>query len=475
MVDPRVGVADADSQFLQLLDRITARVGRQPGVVVQPVAELSLHPPDQVLHGPLRLGGEDPRHVQLGDWVSELRLEVLGYDLGARRLVHFAVHQLPERQGRVEVCRREIGRRVLQQFPPEVGLRVSQRDIRQHGVALPEGVHLDDDRLGLRREADGLQVGIHVDVGQELAQLGERHPLVLLVGIPAVHRRQLLACDARLQLEDLRGHRVGFPRGDSGQGEVGGDPLHVAGPKRGGVGLQVEVVAHRQLAVHRVDRVLGTVLRVRADGQRNDDRLVVDQHHVRQLLGDRLRRGQGRDAVEFRLERPHTEVRQVLLVHAGGIEVADLLQRRPLGGCAARLGRALEDLRQLRLGPLAEEAHGEDPDAVARNPRSVEPLARGVAIEVLRRGRRGVHLRGREPDRKPEADILGDGRARRGTAGGCCRRTGLVLARCAGGAGRGTGRGQDEDERDEPIAHRRRTHRLGPSPVGGATARRHVA
>ena len=120
-----------------------------------------------------------------------------------------------------------------------------------------------------------------------------------------------------------------------------------------------------------------------------------------------MRRTRGRAAARRGL--------QALDIHAGRVEVADLLRRRALRRRAARPRGLLEQVASWTGPSLHHEVAG-NLQLVGGNLCRIEPAAASVAPEVLPRIGRGVHLRRREAER--EAEVAGSvGRHRRRSVG----------------------------------------------------------
>jgi hypothetical protein len=144
-----------------------------------------------------------------------------------------------------------------------------------------------------------------------------------------------------------------------------------------------------------------------------DHRIACDQLQAGELLRQRGRALQRRDALELGCERLHAQGFEARDVHARRVEVTDLLRRRASLRRAARARCLLQEVAQLAGDRFLHHEIAGDLQLVAGNLRGVEPAAARVAPEVLPRVRRGVHLRRREAEREPKVPGSVGGRWRR--------------------------------------------------------------
>jgi hypothetical protein len=293
----------------------------------------------------------------------------------------------------LELRRERVGRGV-DEVPAHVGLPVGDRDLRQHLVGRLEELRVRDVDLQILRQAEPREVVRPREVGRELGQVGRAHDVVL--------RREVAQLDGAAR----------------GAGEPGLDGHHGLRVLRGLLGRVAEELEHVRHVLDEVgaqlDRLL-VGLRVVLLGRQAQAALPgeADDHRAVLEVGERAEAeeaGQTR-AVELgdeTLEPLHVrhlvDAREVGreglgaqrlargLVHAGGVEVADLLVDR--AGLGAGLLRRLFEYLVQRLAVVLREDVEAAPRGEGRgNLGRLQPAAVGVLVEVVAGRGRLVHAR----------------------------------------------------------------------------------
>ena len=133
------------------------------------------------------------------------------------------------------------------------------------------------------------------------------------------------------------------------------------------------------------------VIRTGRETEQSGDVLQVQ---ARELLGDGGLGGECVDAIEVGLQRFRSEFFDGRLIHAGGVEIADLLFVRRALGIAD--GGLFEDV--LKNGAIAVVDQRQDSPAglVGRNRVLGHPGSAGVLVEVLARIGGQIHVGGAE-------------------------------------------------------------------------------
>ena len=91
----------------------------------------------------------------------------------------------------------------------------------------------------------------------------------------------------------------------------------------------------------------------------------------------------GRNPLQVLLHGRHAVGFDRVLVHVGGVVVANSLRRSSCGGL--RGGRRLDDLPDALLGQLVQLIEGAEAGAIGGDLEMVEPVATGIDIEVIAR------------------------------------------------------------------------------------------
>ena len=352
----------------------------------------------------------------------------LGDLLVARRRHVLAVeHDVERRVGPVE-GRRQVGRHPAQQLELEVGANLLRRVVGQDRVALAQHVEpAHDHHFAAGGQTQRPEVGIQVDMGQQLLHLRIGRGHEALGRIAQLERRELLLRHSRLDREHHLRRRArvrGLPAGDR---EVLGDLRDVTVADALGLRLEIVVETESQVRVADVDRHACAVLRMRRCQGCQHDAVAREQLQAGKFLGQGSRPLDPSNALELGNDRLHAEGFQPLDIHAGSVEVADPLRRRALGRRAARPRRLLQQVAQLRLDRLLHDEVAGNLQPVSGNLRCVQPAATRVAPEVLPRIGRGVHLRRRESER--EAEVARSlGRRRRRSVGRLGRESSIPAA-----------------------------------------------
>jgi hypothetical protein len=306
--------------------------------------------------------------------------------------------------------------------PAQVGLPVLDGDFGQHLVGGPEEGRLADVDLGDLGQADAAEVVAPVEVRRQLDELRFGHRVVARLRVAELDARGGVLGEPRLDAHHgARGRRgaVGVVAEELEGARDVRDVL-VANPARALVVLRVEVaVGKSQPALHGLRDDGGRVLEVlrRAEAEERGDAVRVEARDGRL---DAAEVCDGGDARHLRLERLRALRLDGGLVHAGRVEVGDLLLVAP-GLQVLPLREPFEDgveVFVVLLGELLEAppARVGRRDGVRRLPAAVGELvevlaSRGGAVEARqvepgqRLGPRGLRL--------PRAVLAPHGHARR--------------------------------------------------------------
>jgi hypothetical protein len=202
-VDPLFRIAHHDVHLVELLDRIGARRGSEPLVLLEALAELRAHVAHDFLGILATLRREIARDVELPERVTEATADRLrDHELALGNV------GLPgQRAGQVRLhgdeLRGEVRAGEPQRLPLQVRLRVLERILPEHRVPFPDRPDVGDQHVPARRQPEIGEERVEVRVRESGLQLGVRHALHGGADVALLHRRQLLARDARLHLEHL--------------------------------------------------------------------------------------------------------------------------------------------------------------------------------------------------------------------------------------------------------------------------------
>jgi hypothetical protein len=392
VVTPLVRIADVANEGFQLLDGVVLRCRRHPLHLAEHQLHRSLLELVQLQHASFGFRRELIRDVELPDSFAERAADHAGDALPAfllhlRAHHHFAV----EFKAVIDESLRQKRRHAGHQMVPEIRTQRPHRLIRQDLAEPLEESHLTHvDGLELRG-AELLEIVRHVDGRAERLELRDGHLVAALLRIAQLLVGHGDVRQSRLQAENSLSMASSDGTLFSEQREETFDVLQILRALFGRVliRLQIEVTIFAGAALHRMGHQLVAVVRVLGSAE-TEEGIGVEEvqacHHIDQVMHG----ADASDPREFRLKSRETLGFDAGFVHAGEVEVADLLS------IAARLGfrggESVEETDKV-LQRFVAQLHEHAPARVFRRDFGVlEPRAVAVNVEIDARIDSQIHV-----------------------------------------------------------------------------------
>ncbi len=394
IVDPLVGIADADLQRPKLGQGLLLGRRRHPGQVGNARMIGGQQVVDDGVDLGLGLGREILFRIELADDFTERIVGRRDGTLPARRLLGRTRHgRAVEGEMLVTESLGQDASIAVDGMESQIGLPGIDRLRRHQGRQPRDRARLPDDEVLLVGQARRLEIGVPVEARRLGGEVGAHPGIIGLVHVFAVDAAGVGLGHLRFQRHDGRRLRLGI--GDAGQRQHVRNVRLVLGAQVGHLGRRVEIIVaigQAQSALQQVGHVVVGVFEALGDPYAENMVGIevggVERIDIGPQGGAEIGRQRGLirhagNGVELGLERRQALGLDPRLVHVAGIVVADFLRigtmrRAPLGGI-------LDQVADLAAGLVGQGGIRTEGRAVGRDLRRLYPGAVGVVVEVVAR------------------------------------------------------------------------------------------
>ncbi len=334
VVAPLIGIANLIPDASQLSQCLLLGFRTHPVEAADALAHGVLDTFHHVERALLEFGREDSGYIDLTERLAEVIVDPLHAALPARLHFGSAVQVFPIE---LEVLLNESRRKALggssDHMKAQIRFPVVDRFGRKKRVEFLDergSVYVEDGEVGVLHVA---VVGHPVEIGSKPGEVGNHHLVDQVVRIATFHPRERGLGHGRFHSHDRISVLFGHGRGVANQLENLLQVLQITFTRflRLGVILDVVVaIGHTQAALIDVgDHLLGVVRVLRRAGGEQHGTVVgipeISEVQPRHLGGEILRRLDLGNGVELRLNGRYATFFYGAFVHAGGVEVANLL------------------------------------------------------------------------------------------------------------------------------------------------------